>query len=449
MEILTKELCRKIIDAGVSYARKKGVAAEISIQGFDTGATRFGNNRITQNITTEDMSISVRVVVDNRQARLSADHGVSNLGLRRLIDRACEIAAFQQAEEQPIDLPSPQELRVIDGFDAETAQFSSRDRGRAVGEMIETAKSRGLVSAGYFETCRAVDALGNSNGLFAFDLSTDAQASVTMTGKDSSGWAKADSMRVAGLDWKALAARAADTAIRSANPIKAKPGKYTVILEPAAVLDLVSFIWDDFTGTGFVDEDSAFFGKLGKPILGSNISITDDVFHPLQWGTPYDAEGCPRSTVKLVENGVLTGLLYGRRSARLLGAQPTGHACCQPSSIDEEPAAMIIAGGDTSVEEMIKSTKRGLYISRVWYVRDVDSTTKLLTGMTRDGAFMVENGEVTRAIKNLRFNQSIIEALKRVVALGPAVLASGEEGDPQVVPAMKIEGFNFTAASVF
>jgi predicted Zn-dependent protease len=236
----------------------------------------------------------------------------------------------------------------------------------------------------------------------------------------------------------------------SANPIVIKPGKYTVILEPSAVLDLVSFLWPNFTGTSFIDQDSCFLDKLGQQVLGSNINIWDNAMHPLQWGCPYDGEGMPKTAVKLVENGVLKNLVYGRRSARQLGVTPTGHAAAQPSEIDEDPENFVIEGGTTSLEEMIASTEYGLLIPRVWYVRDVDeAVTKLLTGMTRDGLFLIENGKIVSGIQNMRFNQSLIAMLKNVVAMSPAVLASGEEGSPQVVPAMKVEDFEFTAGTKF
>lgn len=450
MEILTQELCRKIISTGIAYAKAKGYEVEISISGSDDGSARFAQNRIIQNTSTEEMELSVRVLIDGKQARKTTDHNVSAPGLKRLIDRAIEIARFQQKDEFVVDLPEPQPIPVIEHFDEATANMTASERGKVVADMVAEARANNMTTAGFYQTSRVVNAIGNSKGLFAFDQASEVECSVTMLAADSSGWAKGDNVRASRIDHLALARKAIQIARDSANPVVVKPGKYTVILEPSAVLDLVTFLWPNFTGTSFIDQDSCFVGKLGKQVLGSNITIWDNVHHPLQWGCPYDGEGMPKSTVKLVENGVLKNLVYGRRSARILNVSPTGHAAAQPSEIDEDPENFVIEGGTTSIEEMIASTDHGLLIPRVWYVRDVDeAVTKLLTGMTRDGLFLIEGGKIVSGVQNLRFNQSLIEMLKNVVAMSPSVLASGEEGLAQVVPAMKVENFEFTAGTSF
>lgn len=449
MEILTSELCRKIIDTGVAYAKKKGLGCEISLLGTDERSTRFAGNRIIQQVDGDSLVMSVRVVAGGKQARVSTDHHVSSLGLRRLIDKAAAIAAFQDADPDMLALATPQALVSRSHDDAATAAMTASERGKHVSSVIAHALAARLTAAGFYETTRVVEALGNTEGVFVYDTSTEAQCSVTMTGKDSSGWAKADATKASAIDALALATQAAQTAIASANPRTVKPGRYTVILPPSAVLDLMSFFWGDFTGTSFVDQESCFHGQLGKKVLGDNITISDDVFHPLQWGATYDEEGMPKTTVSLVKNGVLEGLVLGRRSAAALKMKPTGHSLAQPSAIDDAPTNLVCAGGESSLEQMIASTKRGLLLTRVWYVRDLEDTTKLLTGMTRDGTFLIDKGQIAGGVKNLRFNQSLLEALKHVCELGPQVLASGEEGDPQVVPWMKIEGFNFSAGTKF
>jgi predicted Zn-dependent protease len=247
------------------------------------------------------------------------------------------------------------------------------------------------------------------------------------------------------VDPVALAEGAASRARKSRNPVYVRPGEYTVILEPSAVLDLVCFLYDDFTGTEHWYETSSFLKKIGKSVLGDNITITDDANHPLQTGFLFDDEGMNRKTVTIVKDGVLKTPVKSRRSVKYLGGSPTGHGAAPSAAEGEFPMNIVVAGGDSSLEEMIASTKRGILLTRVWYVRDVDPNTKLLTGMTRDGTFLVENGKVTRGIKNLRFNQSVIDMLKNVVEIGQPVLAAGEETFPAVVPPMKIEGFKFSS----
>jgi predicted Zn-dependent protease len=270
-----------------------------------------------------------------------------------------------------------------------------------------------------------------------------------MCAENSTGWAKAQSPLGKNLDIRAMAERAAKKAVASANPIEINPGHYTVILEPSAVLDLCSDLWYDFTGTSVLDKLSCFRDKLGQQALGKNITIYDDVYHPLQDGEPFDGEGMPRKKVCLVDKGVIKNLVYGRRSAKEFGVEPTGHGAREPSSLGEYPENIVVEGGDTSLEEMIRTTDTGILLTRVWYVREVDPTSKIVTGMTRDGTFLIEGGKISRGVKNLRFNESLIDMLNRVEALGLAVRAAGEESSPAVVPAMKVAYFNFESTTKF
>jgi predicted Zn-dependent protease len=248
------------------------------------------------------------------------------------------------------------------------------------------------------------------------------------------------------LDFARIAARkAAD----SRAPAEIAPGRYTVVLEPSAVLDLVGQLFGDFSATALRDERSFLTGRLGEKIFGENISIFDDVCHPLQSGTAFDGEGVPRQRVALVEKGVVRNVVYSRQAAVQSGAKPTGHGFPLPNEYGEAPMNIVIAGGDTSVDEMIASTERGILVTRLWYIREVDPYQKIMTGMTRDGTFLIENGKVTSGLKNFRFNQNLIELLSNVEALSPAVRASGEEAFDMVVPAMKLRDFNFTEVTRF
>jgi predicted Zn-dependent protease len=227
------------------------------------------------------------------------------------------------------------------------------------------------------------------------------------------------------------------------------PGQYTVILEPAAVLDLVGFLFYDFAATALQDKRSCFNGRMGKQVFGKNISIVDDVFHPLQLGAPFDGEGMPRQRVLLVNCGVPRNLVYSRASAKAAKKKPAGHGFMLPNEYGEAPMNLVFSGGKASLEEMIASTNRGLLVTRLWYIREVDPYEKIMTGMTRDGLFLVEKGRVTSAARNFRFNQSILEMLRNVEMLGPAVRAAGEEAFEMVVPAMKVRDFRFSEVTKF
>ena len=222
-----------------------------------------------------------------------------------------------------------------------------------------------------------------------------------------------------------------------------------MILEPAAVLDLVGQMFGDFGATAIEDGRSFLTARAQDKLFGENITITDDVYHEAQAGAPFDGEGVPRQTLTLVERGQIRQIPYSRQSARKAGAEPTGHGFPLPNEYGEAPMNIVIAGGDTSVEQMIASASRGLLVTRLWYIREVDPYQKIMTGMTRDGTFAIENGQVTCGVRNFRFNQSLIDLLQNVEALSPSQRASGEESFDMVVPAMKATNFHLSEVTKF
>jgi predicted Zn-dependent protease len=258
-----------------------------------------------------------------------------------------------------------------------------------------------------------------------------------------------------------LAEIAAQKARDSHSPKEIPAGKYTVILEPAAVLDLVGFMFWDFGGLTILDQRSFLNNRIGTKLFGENITIIDDVAHPLQSNAPFDGEGVHRQRVSLVEKGVIHKLVYARSTAAKMRKSEykdkvgeikvTGHGFPLPNEMGEAPTNIVFVtpGEEQTVEQMIAGTERGILITRLWYIREVDPYEKILTGMTRDGTFLVEGGKVKHGLLNFRFNQSLIEMLNNVEAMGKAVRASGEEAFDMVVPAMKIRGFNFTEVTKF
>jgi len=291
--------------------------------------------------------------------------------------------------------------------------------------------------------------MGNSRGLFAAYRETHAEFSITMQESPAASWAKANACNVRDFDPQKLAAIASDKAHRALNAQQLAPGKYTVILEPSAVLDVVGFLFYDFSATALADKRSCLNDRMGKPIFGKNISVTDDAYHPLQLGAPFDGEGMPREKVALVQNGVPKNLVYSRATAKFAKKKPTGHGFMLPNEYGEAPMNLVFTGGTDSIEKMISSTDRGLLVTRLWYIREVDPYEKIMTGMTRDGLFLVEKGKVTSAVRNFRFNQSLLDMLKNVEMMGPAVRATGEEAFEMVVPAMKVRDFQFSEVTKF
>lgn len=447
--MITCKRAKRIVEVAVAHGEGRSSGVEVSIFAVDDATARFANNEMTQHVSTEGATITVRAIVAGRTAVMTSDN-LSFANVRKLVDRAIEMTAQLPHDPTTLKLLKPgdntQELTKTSGrYDSKVAAFGPVERRKAVQSIIKVAKSKRQLAAGIVARRIKFFAVGNSNGLFRCDRQTEFECSITMKTASSSGWQKGFASSVDLVSPRTLAEIAANKAARSRNPIYVRPGLYTVILEPSAVLDLIGFIWEDLTGDAHNEETSSFTGEIGDKVLGDNITIVDDAYHELQCGFTFDDEGMTRKRVVLVKNGVIKSPVKSRRSAINLGGSPTGHGCAPVAAESETPLNLVIAGGDQSLEEMVASTERGILMTRVWYVRDVDPNTKLLTGMTRDGTFLIEGGKVKRGIKNLRFNQSVLEMLKHVVALGPAVLAAGEETFPAVVPPMKIEGFRFSS----
>ena len=421
---------------------------EVQIDVTSDALTRFANNAIHQNMAEQSVSVSVRTVFDGRTARATTNK-TDEESLRRVVAASGTLARSQPRNPDLLPMPGPQKYAKVRRFFEATATCTPQERARVVKRVATIADQNQLNAAGIFTTGAFRSLLANSRGLFADYEYTRAEFSVTMMGENSSGWAKTNQPDLAELDPEELASRAAAKAVGSRHPREVEPGRYKVILEPAAVLDLVGFLFYDFSATAVADKRSCLNERMGKPVMGSNITLLDDVCHPMQLGPPYDGEGMPRQKVLLVERGVPRNLVYSRGTARKMKQKPTGHGLLLPNEWGEAPVNLVLEGGTSSLEEMIASTERGILVTRLWYIREVDPYEKVMTGMTRDGTFLVEKGRVTGGIKNMRFNQSVLELLANVELLGPAVRGAGEEASEMVVPAMKVSNFHFTEVTKF
>lgn len=437
---------RRLTDRVLSLSAADETEVEITA-GADA-LTRFANNTIHQNVAEQGVTVSVRTVFDGRTARATTNK-TDDESLRRAVADSANLARSRPREADLLPMPGAQSYAKVQRYFPDTAGATPLDRARAVAEVCAHAAKQKQTAAGFLSTGASVTALANSKGLFAAYRQTRAEFSITVLEPDSSGWAKASSTDLRQIDPAELARRASSKATASRGPREVETGHWTVILEPAAVLDLVGFLFYDFAGTAVLDQRSCFNKRMGKKLMGANIDLVDDVTHPLQSGPPFDGEGMPRQKVQLVEKGVPRNLVYARATAKKMKAKATGHGLPLPNESGEAPFNLVFAGGKTSLEEMIASTDRGILVTRLWYIREVDPYEKVLTGMTRDGTFLVENGRLAGGIRNFRFNQGILEMLSNVEQLGPAVRAAGEESFDMVVPAMKVRGFHFSEVTKF
>jgi predicted Zn-dependent protease len=436
---------------------------EVIFSSSQFSLTRFANNTIHQNVSETNEVASIRIAFDGKTARATTNR-FDDESLKRAALSAESIARVEEPDPDRLPLAKAEEGKIPNPpqrWFERTAAITPADRAEAVSRIVQVAKKNKLVTAGIYSSSQSAEAVVNSNGLNVFHRQTAAEVSITMLAEDSSGWQKANSPDLKNFDPVALAEIAARKARDSRGPQELAPGKYTVILEPAAVLDLLGFMFWDFGGLAILDQRSFLNNRIGTKLFGENISIVDDVGNPLQSNAPFDAEGVRRQPVSLVEKGVIRRLVYARGTAEKMRMSEyaakvgeiaaTGHGFPLPNEMGEAPTniVFITSGGEQTVEQMIAGTERGILITRLWYIREVDPYEKILTGMTRDGTFLVEDGKVKHGIRNFRFNQSLIDTLNRVEAMGKPVRASGEEAFDMVVPAMKVSGFNFTEVTKF
>ena len=448
-ELLPERELRRIADTVLHLLKSTAAEdTEVHVDEVANALTRFANNAIHQNVAEHGLTVSIRTVVDSRTARATTNR-IDEDSLRATIEASLSLAHSQPKVPNLLPMPGKQRYRTVNRFVKQTAALSAEDRARAVRRACDLAVKKGQVAAGIFSNGQSQSALANSRGLFAAYRETHSGFSITMQEGSAASWAKANSADVRTFDPLKLAARVGEKAHLALNAHELAPGHYTVILEPAAVLDLVGFLFYDFAATALADKRSCLNERMGKQLFGQNISITDDVYHPLQQGAPFDGEGLPRQRVVLVDRGIPKNLVYSRAAAKAAHKQPTGHGFALPNEYGEAPMNLVFGGGDSSVDRMVASTERGLLVTRLWYIREVDPYEKVMTGMTRDGLFLVENGRVTGAVRNFRFNQSLIEMLKNVELLGPAIRATGEEAFEMVVPAMKVRDFHFSEVTKF
>ena len=439
----------KRIEAVLRFGKLAGADdTEVHIDETIDALSRFANNAIHQNVAEHGITISVRTVVDGRTARATTNR-LDEDSLRAAVETSLQLAHSQPKNMGLLLMPGKQRYRKVNRFTKQTAAISPEERARAIRKACDLAIRNGQVAAGIFSSAQSQHVIGNSRELFASYRQTEAEFSITMQDEPAASWAKANSGNVGDFDPQKLAALASEKARMAKDAQEVAPGKYTVILEPAAVLDLVGFLFYDFAATALADQRSCLTKRMGKQLFGKNISITDDVYHPQQLGAPFDGEGVPRQRVSLVENGIPRKLVYSRAAAKKSGKKPTGHGFALPNEYGEAPMNLVFGGGDSSVEKMVGNTDRGLLVTRVWYIREVDPYEKVMTGMTRDGLYLVENGKITSAVRNFRFNQSLIELLKNVEAMSPASRATAEEAFEMIVPAMKVHNFHFTEPTKF
>lgn len=428
--------------------KSKADQTEVSAFGNESAVTRFAGSRLHQNNFESDIQIQVRVAVGKRVGQ-AATNKLDAAVIGQTVDDAIALARLQDEDPDFADFPDgPQKYTIAVPFVPETADFSPMDRAKACLEAFKVSDSKDYTAAGTLTNTLVRVVIVNSHGIKAECATTQAEFSCLFTGPNSSGFATDTVRDVRKLDFVGLAKRALDKAKLSANPSGEVPaGQHTVILEEEAVSDLVMFLnWLGFGGKTFNDGESYMCGKIGQQITGSNITIYDDAADPRTFGLPFDFEGVPKQKVTLIENGVAKGVVHDQKSAKKAGAKSTGHSLGGWAGA----TSVVLAPGAATYEEMLASVKHGILVSRFHYTNVVEPMSTTITGMTRDGTFLIEDGKIVKGLKNFRITQSVLEAFKNAQMMSKTQrFSSIFWGGGCLVPKMKIEGFNFSGKTEF
>lgn len=433
-----------------------GADAEVLITGKQGGATRFSNNAITQNIDEATTEIRLRVVKDGRQG-IATDNRLDDASLDRLARRALNAAS--QSDPDPSLLPlndsKPAVTPVPGAWDEAVANASPIDRAKAVVRQVEMAKKHGLEAAGLLNTSAGFCFHANSRGLRLHHRSTTASSTFSAFADNGTVEGAGDGMskNLAGLDTDAVAAGAVERCLRGRGErVTVAPGTYAVVLSPEALSDLMLFMtWLGFSTQRISEGRAALNGKFGTPVFSPSFSMHSDPYHPLQQGRPFDMEGFATRPLRLIEKGVPTDMAHDRRTAKQLGASNTGHGNLQPDSYGPVPGNIVVGAGNSSLDEMIAGTERGLYVAQFHYTNTVDPMAMTVTGMTRAGLWQIENGKLGRPCNNLRFTESLIRAFSGVEAIGkqPVLKSGGLFGGGMVLPPVKLKAFTFSSGTEF
>jgi len=421
---------------------------EVVVEQTEQELNRFTADHPVQNLVRLLSRVSVRVRVDGHEGKASTGTATED-AVRKTVDRAIAVARLTPRPAGGIlAMAGPQEYVLRN---REPVAPDPEATSRSVALMTARARAEGCRAAGIQGAENELRLVMNSRGLDVADLDTRAEISFSVFKDDGAGWASGIGANRAGVSQEAISERAVGKALRSRNAVAVDPGHWTVILEPSAVASLLLFASYKGFGAQQVEEGTSFLaGRLGQKVLGDDITIADDCHHPMAVGHTFDGEGLPRVTVPLIERGVARGLVHDRATAHRMGCRSTGHATPQPSSSGPIASNLVLAPGTGSTEDLLRGVDRGILVTQLHYTNMIEPTQLTLTGMTRNGTFLVERGEIARPVKNMRFTQSLVEALRRVTGIGgDASLSSALFGGFTVVPSVRIEGFHFSSGTEF
>jgi len=423
--------------------RSPGDLTQVVLRGHVSHLTRFSANYIHQNVSESGQGLSVRVIF-GKKIGSSSTNSLDEESIREAVETAAKAAELQRPNEEFQGLPGPASYQPVQSFYDATFEFTPMERAQGVKVIVDAAKASGFEAAGAYSTGASEVFVANSLGVRAYHASTSASLRTVVMSETGSGYAQDNSMNVEDISPEKVASTATEKCAMSENPVSLPPGEYEVVMEPLAVADMLGYVARGGFSAQAVKEGRSFLvGKLGQKLFHESFTMWDDGLDPLGFPMPFDMEGVPKQKVILVERGTVKDLLYDFQTAKKEGKTPTGHGGF--GGFGAFAANLFMAPGDATLEEMVAKTKRGILITRFHYTNMAHPMKVLVTGMTRDGTFLIEDGKIVRPVKNFRFTESALRVFGTLDMVGKELSRAGRA----VVPAVKVPAFNFTGVTEF
>jgi len=448
MGLRDREECLEL--AGTVLARvPEGAEAEVIVEDVDSSLTRYALNAIHQNVAESGLRLRLRLVRDGRVG-VATQRGVMQGDTIDRLLQAAEDARRVAPREDPPPLPDPLLAQQREGagtaaWSDDTAACTPVQRADAVAVVVGAAAARGLQSFGAMETTARQITVANTRGVRQHARTSVARLTAVVRGEAGSGYADRCAAAAGDVDAESLAAEVVDTALRNQHPVRVEPGDYEVVLSPYAVADMLDHLaWSSFGA--LAKQEARTFMRPGEKLMSESVTIRDDAHDTAGLPFPFDWEGVTARPVTFVDGGVCRDFVYDTPTALVDGTDSTGHALPMPNTVGPLPLHLVMDGGDRTRDELIGAVRRGLYVTRFWYVRNVHPLRTVITGMTREGTFLIEDGRITRPVADLRFTQSMVGALADVRGISrERALEVPDEGSATLAPWLHLGHFHFSS----
>ena len=447
--MLGKDQCFAILKQAIAYSTADQTEAKII--GEDFNLTRFANSTIHQNLNRVNSELQVRVVFGTKIGSATTNC-LDEASIRKVVSKATLLAKLQDENPNFKSLPEAMPVTEMDNYYESTANYSAEQRAADVHAIVAHCDAQGFKAFGSHTTTVDELAVVNSLGVEAYNVSTYAYLRTVVEGPSGTGYADQLNRDVNRIDADAIGAEAVARCAMSQNPQALPTGEYDVVFLPYAVSDIVRFpAMIGFAGQPYEEGRSYMSRFMGEQMMGDNISIWDDGYNAETLNMPFDVEGTPKKRVDIVKNGVATGVVYDYTTAMRYGKEPTGHAQYRRGSNYESPSNIVMAAGDSSVEEMIKATKKGLLVTRFHYTHCPEHREVVMTGTTRDGIFYIEDGEVKHALLNMRLTDSVLTMLSNVdmISAERKLQRDWWSTYTSLLPAIHVKNVKWTGSTTF